>query len=150
MAISGHRSEASLRNYIGRPSSKKLRACSDILSDALSGRSRWSQQPSFYGAVFPSNLHVSLNSAVIHSYNERLGQFVSRKSIITEICQNSALEAQNFRQMSGRHTTNWKHLNWYGVPSLEKQYRDICWQQFQQSLIIYLHNLIKFIRPTSN
>ena len=31
-AIFGYRSEASLRNYIGRPSSEKIRACSDILS----------------------------------------------------------------------------------------------------------------------
>ena len=45
MAIFGHRSEASLRNYIGCPSSEKIRACSDILSDALSSRAistfRW-------------------------------------------------------------------------------------------------------------
>ena len=37
-AIFGYRSEASLRNYIGRPSSEKIRACSDILSDALLSR----------------------------------------------------------------------------------------------------------------
>ena len=45
MAISGHHSKASLRNYIGCPSSEKIRACSDILSDALSSRAistfRW-------------------------------------------------------------------------------------------------------------
>ena len=35
MAISGHHSKASLGNYIGRPSSEKIRACSDILSDTL-------------------------------------------------------------------------------------------------------------------
>ena len=46
MAIFGYRSEASLRNYIGRPSSEKIRACSDILSDALSGRPHQSLQPS--------------------------------------------------------------------------------------------------------
>ena len=34
MAIFGHRSEASLRNYISRPSIEKIRACSDIRSDA--------------------------------------------------------------------------------------------------------------------
>ncbi|RMX36774.1 hypothetical protein pdam_00008966 [Pocillopora damicornis] len=45
MAISGHRSEASLRNYIGRSSSKQLRACSDVLSDALSGRPHQSPTP---------------------------------------------------------------------------------------------------------
>ena len=38
MAISGLRSVASLRNYIGHPTSKQLRSCFDILSDALSGR----------------------------------------------------------------------------------------------------------------
>ena len=30
-------SEASLRNYIDRPSSEQLKACSDVLSDVLSG-----------------------------------------------------------------------------------------------------------------
>ena len=47
MAISDHRSETSLKNYIGRPSSEKIRACSDILSDASSGGPRQSLQPSF-------------------------------------------------------------------------------------------------------
>ncbi|RMX46689.1 hypothetical protein pdam_00023912 [Pocillopora damicornis] len=47
MAISGHHSKASLRNYIGRPSSEKKRARSDILSNVLSGKSLQSLQPSF-------------------------------------------------------------------------------------------------------
>ena len=47
LAISSYRSEASLRNYIGRPSSEQLKGCSDILSNALSGRPHQSQQPSF-------------------------------------------------------------------------------------------------------
>ena len=42
MAISGHHSKVSLRNYIGRPSCEKIRACSDILSGALSGKSHQS------------------------------------------------------------------------------------------------------------
>ena len=46
MAIFGHHNEASLRNYYGRPSSEKIRARSDILSDALSGRPHQSLQPS--------------------------------------------------------------------------------------------------------
>ena len=37
LASSEIASEASLRNYIDRPSSEQLRACSDVLSDALSG-----------------------------------------------------------------------------------------------------------------
>ena len=45
--ISGHRSEASLRSYIGHPSSEKIITCSDILSDAPSGRPHQSLQPSF-------------------------------------------------------------------------------------------------------
>ena len=45
--VIAHRSEASLRYYIGRPSSEQPRACSNTLSDALTGRPRWSQQPSF-------------------------------------------------------------------------------------------------------
>ena len=43
----GHRSEASLRNYIGSPSSEQLRAYFDILPDALSERPHQSQQPNF-------------------------------------------------------------------------------------------------------
>ena len=46
MAISGHSSEASLRNYIGRPSNEQLRACSNTLSDELSRRPHQSHQPS--------------------------------------------------------------------------------------------------------
>ena len=52
MAISVHHRKVSLRNYIGRPSSEKIRGCSDILSDALSGKSHQSLQPSF--AALPS------------------------------------------------------------------------------------------------
>ena len=69
MAISGHRSEASLRNYNARPSSEQLRACSDILSSALSGRPQQSQQPRFPDAVTSSNLLVPMNSTVVHSRN---------------------------------------------------------------------------------
>lgn len=47
MAKSGHRSEGSLRNYNVLPSSESLRACSNILSEALRGRVRNSQQPNF-------------------------------------------------------------------------------------------------------
>ena len=47
MAISCHHSKAGLRNYIGRPSSEKIRACSNILSDTLSGNSHQSLWPSF-------------------------------------------------------------------------------------------------------
>ena len=36
MAISGHRSEASLQSYNSRPSSTQLRQCSDVISGALS------------------------------------------------------------------------------------------------------------------
>ena len=46
MAIFGHCSKANLRKYISRPSSEKIRACSDILSDELSGRPHQSVQPS--------------------------------------------------------------------------------------------------------
>ena len=48
MAISGHRCEANLWNYIGSPSNEQIRACSDILSDRLSGRPhQQSQRPCF-------------------------------------------------------------------------------------------------------
>ena len=58
MAISGHRSEARLRNYKAHPTSEQLRACSDILSGVLSGRPQKSQQPSFPDAFTLSNLLV--------------------------------------------------------------------------------------------
>ena len=52
-------SEARLRNYIDRPSSEQLRACSDVLSDALSGEGHISHTATeFYGSVITSNLHV--------------------------------------------------------------------------------------------
>ena len=47
MAISGHRSEANFRNYIGYPSREQKRTRSYILSDALSGRPHQSEQPRF-------------------------------------------------------------------------------------------------------
>ena len=47
MAISGHRSEASFRNYIGYPSRKQQRTRSYILCDVLSGRQHQSEQPRF-------------------------------------------------------------------------------------------------------
>ena len=68
MAISGHRSKASLKNYKARPSSEQLRACSDILSGALSGRPQQSQQPSFPDAVTSRNL-LPINPTVVHSRN---------------------------------------------------------------------------------
>ena len=46
-------SEARLRNYIGRPSSEKIIACSDSLSDAFSGMPHQSLQPSFTSRVSP-------------------------------------------------------------------------------------------------
>ena len=56
MAISSYHSKASLRNYIGRPSSEKITAFSHILSNALSGKSHQSLQTSFAalssGAIF--------------------------------------------------------------------------------------------------
>ena len=59
------------------------KACSDILSDALSRKSHQSLQ--FFGAVIPSDLHVPVNSAVVHSKNTRLAQFV----FYIVICKNS-------------------------------------------------------------
>ena len=64
MAISGHRSEASLRKYIGRPSSEKIRASSDILSDEWKAASVTAAE--FYNAVITSDLHVLVNSAYVH------------------------------------------------------------------------------------
>ena len=68
MAISGHHSEASLKNY-ARPSSQQLRACSDILSSALSGRPQLSQEPTFSNAVASSSnpLAPVKSTQVFHS-----------------------------------------------------------------------------------
>ena len=64
-------SEASLRNYIDRPSREHLKACSDVLSDVMSGDGHISH---CNGSVIPSNLHVPVNSSFIHKI--RLEQFV--------------------------------------------------------------------------
>ena len=69
MAISGHHSKASLRNYIGRPSSEKIRAYSEWKVTSVTAAK-------FCGAVIPSDLHVPVNSAVVHLKNTRLEQFV--------------------------------------------------------------------------
>ena len=60
-AISGHRSKASFRSYIGRPSSEKIITCSDILSDAPTGRPHQSLQPSFTAL---SSRAISITSRV--------------------------------------------------------------------------------------
>lgn len=74
MAISGHRSEASLRNYNTRPSSEQLRACSDILSGALNGKP---PQPSSSDAASSSeNPPAAVNSTVVYSQNNTAQQFV--------------------------------------------------------------------------
>ena len=72
MAISGHRSEASLKHYNARPSSEQLRSCSDILSSAMSGRPQQSQQPTLPG---PSN-PLSLNPMVVNDSRNTAQQFV--------------------------------------------------------------------------
>ena len=77
MAISGHRSQVRLRNYIGRTAREQLRACSDILSDSLIGRPHQS-----YGAVILSNPNVPVNSAVVHSGNTRLNILFSNYHVI--------------------------------------------------------------------
>ena len=60
MAISRHRSEASLRNYNARPSSGQLRACSNIHSGELNGRVT---TPESYGCcrLEQSSFHESLS-----------------------------------------------------------------------------------------
>ena len=76
MAISGHRSEASLKSYNTRPSSEQLRACSDILSGAMSGGPR---QPNSPNAVTSSgNPLAAVNSTVVHSQNNTAQQFVKQ------------------------------------------------------------------------
>ena len=75
-SISSHHSKASFRSYIGRPSSEKIRACSDILSDALSGKSHQSLQSSF--AVLSSRaifMFRWIRLSLIQK-NTRLEQFV--------------------------------------------------------------------------
>lgn len=66
MAISGHRSEASLKSYNTRPSSDQLKACSTIISSALNG----SQQQSHMDGNFdtPSS-PVSVNFTAFQSQN---------------------------------------------------------------------------------
>ena len=59
-------------------------------------------------------------------------------------------EAQNFRWISERRVTKWNNLDRWKVPNLEKQHQNICWQQFEQFLTLYLHNIVEFFRPTSD
>ena len=74
MAISDHRSEASLKSYNTRPSSEQLRAYSDIFSGVMSGGPR---QPNSPNAVTSSgNPLAVVNSTVVHSQNNTARQFV--------------------------------------------------------------------------
>ena len=59
-----------------RPLSEKIRARSDILSNVLSGKTTSVTAAEFCGVVIPSDLHVPVNSAVVHLKNTRLEQFV--------------------------------------------------------------------------
>ncbi|CAH3033946.1 unnamed protein product, partial [Pocillopora meandrina] len=65
MATSGHRSEASLKSYNTRPSSEQLRACSDILSGAMSGGPRQLNSPN--AITSSGNPLAAVNSTVVHS-----------------------------------------------------------------------------------
>ena len=68
MAISGHRCEVTLINYNARPSSEKLRACSDILTGTLNIRPQESRHPSFTDAVTSSSLlPMNPTPTVVHS-----------------------------------------------------------------------------------
>ena len=68
VASSEMTSEASLMNYIDRPSSGQLRACSDVLPDALSGE----------GHISHCNRAVFMFRWIRQSFirKTRLGQFV--------------------------------------------------------------------------
>ena len=92
MANSGHRSEASLRNHIDRPSSEQLRACSGVLSDVLIGKPHQSLHPSFtalssqaismFRWIWPSFIHktLALNSLFSHCNMKSLRVFMSHNS----------------------------------------------------------------------
>lgn len=72
MAISGHRSEASLQSYNARPSSDQLKACSNILSSALNGRPQQSSLANVVPSIISSseNPPTAVNDAsVLHSQN---------------------------------------------------------------------------------
>ena len=60
-------SEASLRNYIDRRSSERLRACKDVLSNALSGEGHISHCNRVLRLFHLEQSHVPVNSAVVHS-----------------------------------------------------------------------------------
>ena len=60
-------SEARLINYIDRPSSEQLRACSDVLSDALSGEGHISHCNRVLRLCHHEQSSCSVNSAVVLS-----------------------------------------------------------------------------------
>ena len=66
---------ALVRNYIGRPSSEKIRACSDILSDTLSGKSHQSLQPSF----------AALSSRAIFMFRRIRLSFIQKKLALNSL-----------------------------------------------------------------
>lgn len=86
MAISGHRCEASLRNYNTRPSSEQLRACSDILSGALNGRP--SQPSSSDAATNSENPPAAVDSTVVYSQNNTAQQFVKFQPHLSSLSSN--------------------------------------------------------------
>ena len=61
------------------------------------------------------------------------------------------LEAQNFKQISERRQAKWKNRSEL-MTSIKswKTTSNMSWQQFEQLLTIYLHNIIEFTRPTSD
>ena len=63
-------SEASLRNYIDRPLSEQLRACSGVLSDELSGEGHVSHCNRVLRLCHPEQSSISLNISPPHSVLE--------------------------------------------------------------------------------
>ena len=107
MAISGHHSKASLRNYIGHPSSEKIRACSDILFDTLSG-TQWTS----------ADLWLIKTRKFFHMTSRK--QTVQGECFMNEQQPNSPEHDDHFGWQ--RHRTR---LQWLMCPSTQRVGKDI-------------------------
>ena len=67
MAIPGHRSEASLGNYIGRPSSEQLRACSGYLFCCVEWKATSFSATEVHGTVISKKLKTLIHHVFIYS-----------------------------------------------------------------------------------
>ena len=95
LAISGHQSEASLRNYNGRPSSKQLRVCSYPFRCV--GQKATSQQPSFTALLSRAHLSRAISVPVSNCYVEKTRVFQFGRISLNISLRDSVLKTKKHR-----------------------------------------------------